>query len=425
MKNIVNSKIMDQSDERSIAMYCRVSTREQAEFGYSIRDQEDKIKKYLEYIEDTRGDRVVYRDEGQSAKNLKRKEFLKLMRDIKGNKVKAVIVHNMDRLTRRMKDFIELIELFEKYDVELISLKEKIETNSAMGRFLVNFIVLISQWERETISERTIRGLDRSAVEGNYSVGGIRIPYGYKKDKKRLIIDEREAEIVRWVFDKIEDRTYNPNNISFVLNKKGVKAEGWTRWTEKVIKNILKNEIYYGTFKNSRIELENHSPAIITKEQFQNVGNILKKRSRLSKHLYLFKGLLVCTSCKETLVVESAYSKGNTYLYYRCKKCRKRVSEKGVEKELFNYLSNLYAVNSRKSKLLTKETQKLKRERDALFVIDSDENEMIKMIERKIDTYIGEIAEEKEKRINEWMKLTKQMKRRVLLKSVSKIKLNL
>ncbi|MGM7268198.1 recombinase family protein, partial [Erysipelothrix rhusiopathiae] len=161
-----------------IAVYCRVSSDDQAENGYNLREQERRIDQYINaYSEEFTENVVKYIDDGYSAKDLKRKEMSMLLQDIKDDMISKVIIHNLDRLTRSMKDLIVLIELFEEHDVQLYSLREKIDTKTAIGRFFVSIIILIAQWEREAISERTIRALDQSAYEGNYVHG--RAPFGY------------------------------------------------------------------------------------------------------------------------------------------------------------------------------------------------------------------------------------------------------
>ena len=110
-----------------------------------------------------------YVDEGESAWSLNRKEMIRLIVDVSNGEIDVIIVHNLDRLTRRLKDLIHLLELFQVAEVSLVSIKEKIETETAMGRFFIIIIILIAQWELETISERTKRGMDRSAKEGNYT----------------------------------------------------------------------------------------------------------------------------------------------------------------------------------------------------------------------------------------------------------------
>lgn len=95
--------------------------------------------------------------------------MIRLIVDVSNGEIDVILVHNLDRLTRRLKDLIHLLELFQVAEVSLVSIKEKIETETAMGRFFIIIIILIAQWELETISERTKRGMDRSAKEGNYT----------------------------------------------------------------------------------------------------------------------------------------------------------------------------------------------------------------------------------------------------------------
>lgn len=123
--------------ERMNADYTRVSTIEQALEGYSLDFQKEQISKYRDlYLNDNQSQFKLYEDDGTSAKNLNRKNIKKLIEDIKQYKIGKVIVYSLDRLTRSVKDLIHLIDLFEYYDVELISIREKVETKTAMVVFL-------------------------------------------------------------------------------------------------------------------------------------------------------------------------------------------------------------------------------------------------------------------------------------------------
>lgn len=123
--------------ERMNADYTRVSTIEQALEGYSLDFQKEQISKYRDlYLNDNQSKFKLYEDDGTSAKNLNRKNIKKLIEDIKQYKIGKVIVYSLDRLTRSVKDLIHLIDLFEYYDVELISIREKVETKTAMVVFL-------------------------------------------------------------------------------------------------------------------------------------------------------------------------------------------------------------------------------------------------------------------------------------------------
>ena len=133
--------------------------------------QEKKIVGYCELF--NLGDDIKMMVEaGASAKSLKRPEMDELLEKIRNDEVKTVVVYCLDRLTRRVKDLSILLELFQRYDVELISINEKIDTTNATGRFIVYILASVAQWEQDTIGERAIRGVDESAYQGNYSKGG-------------------------------------------------------------------------------------------------------------------------------------------------------------------------------------------------------------------------------------------------------------
>ena len=150
--------------------YGRESTREQAEDGFNLDEQERKIQEYVDvYYEGKDIQFTMFREEGVSARSLKRPKMKLILDEIQGGAVDVLIVHNLDRLTRKLVDMEWLVELFEKMNVELISLKEHVDTSTPQGRFFVSIMILIAQWEEDTIADRTKRGMQESARQGNYA----------------------------------------------------------------------------------------------------------------------------------------------------------------------------------------------------------------------------------------------------------------
>lgn len=411
---ITKSNLSSSEDNRGVAIYARVSTREQSELGYSVRDQETKCMKYIEYIdeENTITSCLKYLDEGQSAKSLDRKQMKKLIIDIKSNKIKVVIIHNLDRITRKMKDFIYLIELFEEYNVELVSLREKLETNSAMGRFLVGIIILIAEWEADTISERTMRGIDRSAQEGNYSISS-EVPLGFKKQDKKLVIDPETSKVIEYIFEMISSNKYTVNGLVRHMEKEynsiGVK------WSERKLRKIVKNKLYIGTFENKRISIENHSPAIISKEIWEMANNVVKGRSRNAKYVYIFRERILCADCNYPMKAEPGTSSNSTmYYYYRCKKCNARISEIRLQ-EYLKYELNQYVRRYYRDKAVgsaNQELMKIKKKLTAYYKINDIKN--IAKFSRKV----LELEERRDIAMSMgskfWSQLTKQQKINVL-----------
>lgn len=161
-------------------------------------------------------------------------------------------------MTRCVIDLSKLLDIFEKYSVEFVSVQEKIETNTPQGRFFMYLIVLVAQWEVEANKERTQRGVRKSAMLGNYAK--TRTPLGYDRVNKKLVINERRVNLVRSIFDMFVTNDYSMNQIALYLDS--IKALN-VRWDDKKIKAILVNSIYKGLYESDDIYIENHSPAII------------------------------------------------------------------------------------------------------------------------------------------------------------------
>jgi len=164
--------------------YIRVSTEEQAKEGVSLEVQESRIRSYCkakdwELVK-------VYRDEGESGKDLKRRGVQSLLEDLKGNGVDVVVVLKLDRLTRSIRDLGTLIEdLFD--GVNLASVEESLDSSTANGRMIVNLLGTVAQWEREIIGERTKAALDYKADQGEWCG---RIPYGFKIDDAGKLVED-------------------------------------------------------------------------------------------------------------------------------------------------------------------------------------------------------------------------------------------
>ena len=227
-------------------------------------------------------------ESGASAKSLRRPKMDVLIEMIKNDEVKTVVVYCLDRLIRRVKDLSILLELFQKHGVELISINEKIDTANATGRFIVYILASVAQWEQDTIGERAIRGVDESAYQGNYSKGGL-APFGYNRLDKKLIVNEAKAIIVQDIINKIAECVFSVLGVVQYLkaNYKDVK-----HWHQMAVWRIIRNHIYYGCFSFRNYQIENHSPAIITEELFDDAQFAISKRRRIHNRKYIFKILL-------------------------------------------------------------------------------------------------------------------------------------
>jgi site-specific DNA recombinase len=217
--------------------YTRVSTIGQAEKGVSMEDQKQKIIQYADLYGFSISEFVM--DGGESAKNLNRPGVQRILAMMKQHEIDAVIVAKLDRLTRSVRDLADIVELANRKNISLISVNEHIDTGTAAGRMILNMLGVISQWERETIGERT-----QTALEYKKSIGkaynGVSL-YGYRNCGGNLIPNETEQEIIDVVMNLHKNKHF-VSEICRRLEEKGFKTRcGKTRWHSKVVKKIIED----------------------------------------------------------------------------------------------------------------------------------------------------------------------------------------
>jgi len=230
-------------------IYVRVSTEEQAQEGFSIRAQEQKLKEFAK-IKDW-SIYKIYMDEGISGKNLvERPAMQELIADINKGFVKNVLVFKIDRLTRSTADLIYLIDLFNQQDCSFNSLTESIDTQTASGRMFLKIIGIFAEFERENIIERVKVGIERKVREG-YAIGG-NTSYGYDRPKNQKIqtVNEQEAGIVREIFDMYVNQGVSIHDIVRRLNIRKIPTKKDTTWGSTNIRRLLANSNYIGNVRH-------------------------------------------------------------------------------------------------------------------------------------------------------------------------------
>ncbi|MGZ3806084.1 MAG: recombinase family protein, partial [Pseudobdellovibrionaceae bacterium] len=188
-----------------IGLYIRVSTEEQAENPEgSIKSQECRLREFVKHKNsfENFGEIVeLYCDAGISAKDTNRPEFQRMMNDIRGGEINMILITELSRLTRSIKDFAVLVEMLEDLECKIHSLKDNFDTSTAVGSFSMYLVANLAQFERKQIGERISANFLSRAKRGLYNGGAV--PLGYRvSDKKdgRLEVVPSEAEVVREVF---------------------------------------------------------------------------------------------------------------------------------------------------------------------------------------------------------------------------------
>ena len=332
---------------KKIIGYVRESTQLQVINGYNLGEQKRKIELYCQYKYEKDSYTLEVKEErGVSAKNLKRPQMNSIIQLIKSKELDTLIIHNLDRLTRSVKDLAYLIEILEKNHIELISITENIDTSTPSGRMFIMIIGVISQWEEDSISWRTKRGLEEAARRGFYCKG--KVPLGYKRnpdDKHYLIIDDETAGVIKNIFDCIVNKGMNVWNVTSVYRRNKVLNR---KWQKNDIYKIVRNLVYSGTLVFGGNNYDDVIPPIVDKETQLEAIRLVNLKSRNRRYKYLFKGEVTCKSCKHILVCDcSSRKKKHTkqreiYKYYVCSECKKRISEEiirdSVKGQLKKYL---------------------------------------------------------------------------------------
>ena len=345
------------------AIYARVSTEEQAQEGFSIRAQQQKLKEYANVKDWSVYD--IYLDEGISGKNItQRPAITRMIDDIKAGHVKNVLVFKIDRLTRSTADLVYLIDLFKERDCAFNSLMESIDTSTASGRMFIKIIGIFAEFERENIAERSRVGFERKAREGYSNSSGF-VSYGYDRGKGQKIqtINEVEAENVRMIFDMYVNQGMSLAGIAKSLNLRGIPTKNKSFWTSAATQAVLSNCNYIGKVRYAmheskrNFETDGLHEAIISEELYNEAQILMKKNSRCTptkqpSEKNYFVGFVYCAKCEALLRPHSSVKKlksGNvsTNISFVCRKKKMRmcdakdVTAQKVERALIEYFSRI------------------------------------------------------------------------------------
>lgn len=309
---------------KKVACYVRVSTENQIE-NYSIDEQTERLKSYCKAK-----DYTVYRiytDGGYSGGNTNRPALQEMLKDIESKKVDAVLVYKLDRLSRSQKDTLSLIEdKFLANGIDFISMSENFDTSSPFGRAMIGILSVFAQLEKDQITERFIMGRIGRSKSGLFHGGGF-APLGYDYTDGKLVINLLEAGQVREIY-QLFLAGKSVNRIMQMINQKYSH-----NLTAPQVLKVLKNSIYIGKVKFKGAEYDGQHDPIISREDFDNVQEILNSSKRESSKNtaqknpfragYFLSGLLFCEHCG------AKYSANNGYYkcYSRAKCCKRFIKD--------------------------------------------------------------------------------------------------
>jgi DNA invertase Pin-like site-specific DNA recombinase len=306
-----------------VAAYCRVST--------DLDEQADSFelqkRYYCRLIKNTPGWRLagIYADQGITGTQCsQRTGFQRMIRHCEEGKIDRIFCKSISRFARNTVDLLETVRILKEQGVGVVFEKEGIDTLSIQSDFILSTIAAIAQEESRSISENMIWSFKKRFQQG---IPVFKRILGYNIEKhgyeKAITINEEEAAVVREIYDlALQGMGYTA--IARIMMRKGYKTvEGRSEWTTDSVRGILKNERYTGhvlcqktytanylTHKTIRNKgerqqylIENHHPAIISQETFENVGKLLfnnQKGKTRKRNVYPLSKRVLCGNCGAT-----------------------------------------------------------------------------------------------------------------------------
>ena len=336
-----------ENEMKKCGLYMRVSTEDQAREGFSLPEQRERLETFCKF----KGYEVIdyYEDAGISAKTGNhRPEFERLKNDIKAKRINTIVALKLDRITRSIYDWENLMTFLDENDAYLDCVNDEINRTSANGKMVSRLLMSVSQNEIERTSERTKIGMAGAIKKGHIP---HQAPLGYKHEDKKLVIDYATKDIAIRIFD-LYYNGWSYKKISNIFNDE--KVLGKTNWYNSTIMHILQNEIYKGDFVHGKTTkhptyYNDVVEPLVSKEMWEECQVQKRKNSKSYQRTltYLYLQKLKCPICKRVLGGKATTKKnGKSYYYYYCNDCKIQFKEKVITDYFSQFIDELTQYDS-------------------------------------------------------------------------------
>jgi len=318
------------------AIYTRKSTDENldAEFN-SLDAQRESAESYIASQRQEGWEALPdrYDDGGYSGGSLERPGLQRLLADVEAGRIDCVLVYKLDRLSRSLLDFVKMIEIFERHRISFVSVTQRFDTSTSMGRLMLNILLSFAQFEREIIGERIRDKVAATRKKGKYIGGPPVLGYDVDRERKRLVVNPEEAELVRHIFARFVE-TGCITGLAGELNAQGYATKSWTtkqgvtragkRWNKGYIYRLLNNPLYLGEVSHKQERYPGEHDAIVSSELWEKAHVMLAKRYRArgarlrTQGPALLRGMIRCAHCDRAMGPVFTKRRGRVYRYYLC-----------------------------------------------------------------------------------------------------------
>lgn len=354
-----NSK-MQITKNNDAVLYCRVSSKEQEETGYSLPSQEKFLRQYAS--NKNLNIKKIFSISESASSGKQRKIFDKMLAYVSKHNINHIICEKVDRLTRNLSDAV-LIDDWRKLksnrNVHIVKNSMVLNDGSKSQEILMwELNVVLSKNYIDNLSEEVKKGQKEKLEQGYWP---SHPPIGYmskgEKGHKYHVPNPETAPFITKMFELYSSGNYSLSKLSSILYEEGLRSQKGKKVVKSRLSDYLSNPFYYGDMKwNGELYKGKHIP-LISKSTFDKVQNIMKSKTtpKYSKHSYLYKGLIKCAECKGTITWE----KQKGIIYGHCnhyKNCtqKKWVKEYEIEDQIKDAFIEFQINNKRLSEWIKK-----------------------------------------------------------------------
>ena len=279
-----------------------------------------------------------YTDGGFTGANTNRPGLERLRADIAAGKIDVVLAYKLDRLSRSMRDFLNLVHEFEEHGASFVSVSQPFDTSTPIGKMTLNQLASFGEFERGVIAERTRDKMHAARRRGRWTGGMLPLGYDVVPEGGRLAINKEEAEQIRAIFELYLGRD-SLLAVADELNRRGWRNKSWVTkdgkrrqgrpWDRVNLRTVLTNPLYAGLQRLGDETFKGEHPAIVSKVLLNKVQQLMDENrsgggapSR-NVHHALLRGLLRCSACDRAMVHHWTRHRGRLYRYYTCGKAQK------------------------------------------------------------------------------------------------------
>lgn len=354
------------ANKKRYVIYTRCSTDDQAQGDFTTLDsQAYHCKNMLDafgYDLAKIGNKGRIDDDGYSGKDLDRPGIQMIIDQVRNKKAPfdGIIFFRLDRLTRNTRDLYWLIDLFNSKEIDFVSVRENLDSSTAIGRVVIGILGILSAFERELTGERVKASCIARVRQGRW-VGG-KLPYGYTlikdgdplpngRQPHKVVPDEKIAPYLKIIWEMAADNR-SLTQIGLELQRRGLKTMNGKEWRRQVISRLIKNPFYKGFIQYSKEFHKGNHLAIVDEKLWERANRILIARlpghnfvQKERFYEYLLAGIIRCGDCGSHMVCNfSGGRNNNKFFYYECSRSKQalgckamRISATTFDKAIINY----------------------------------------------------------------------------------------